>query len=424
MRRLYSLLLFLGLPIVFLRLFFKGHKNPMYRQRWKERLGFVRPTEPQQDHVFWIHAVSVGEVEATVPLVRNLFIEYSKPLIVITTTTPTGAETVERRYKDKYQNRVVHHYIPYDLTSFQQRFIERISPDILIIMETEVWPNLIQLCKKKNIPVLLANARMSERSCRGYQKISALSQPTFASINSIEAQTDKDAERFILLGAPNTRVSITGSLKFDQTLPTDLKKKSVSLRKRIGITRPVWIAASTHEGEEEMVLAAHRTLLQTIPDCMLILVPRHPERFEHVYKLCKDKKFAVTRRSQQHDISGDIYLVDTMGDLLLCYGAADIALVAGSMMPIGGHNLIEPASLSIPTLMGRHTFKIEKIFQTFLEANAVERVFNQNDLANKVAMLFADEKKRQQLGDNAKNLVIKNQGAAELHMQKIHTLLS
>lgn len=414
----------MGLPIVFLRLFIKGHKNPMYRQRWKERLGFVLPITTKQETIFWIHAVSVGEVEATVPLIRRLFIEYSNPLVIITTTTPTGAETVNRRYKEKYKNKVVHYYIPYDLNCFQQRFIDRIKPDILIIMETEVWPNLIQLCQDKKIPVLLANARMSEQSCRGYQKISLLSEPTFSSINGIAAQTDQDAQRIISLGARSENVLVTGSLKFDQLLPNDLKSRTIRLKQKIGITRPVWIAASTHDGEEAIVLAAHREILKTCPDCLLILVPRHPERFEKVYELCNEEKFTVIRRSLNHEIKGDIYLVDTMGDMMLCYSVADIALVAGSLTPIGGHNLLEPASLSLPILMGPHTFKIEKIFKTFLDANAVESVSSATDLSTKVLELLQDKEKRIRLGKNAKELLLKNQGATELHMQSIHKLLS
>ncbi len=424
MRRLYSLLLFIGLPVVFTRLFLKGNKNPMYRQRWKERLGFVEKIEKRPKHLFWIHAVSVGEVEATAPLVRKLFAEYSDLVIIMTTTTPTGAETVERRYKNKYKNKIIHHYIPYDLINFQQRFIEQIQPDILIIIETEVWPNLIHLCQEKNIPVLLANARMSESSYNGYQKISILSQATFAGINSIAAQTDQDAKRIIALGAASENVTITGSLKFDQQLPADLTKIALALKKRIGITRPVWIAASTHEGEEEIILAAHQEILKTIPDSLLILVPRHPERFDNVYQLCIKKSFTTVRRSLNQDIQGHIYLVDTMGDLLICYGASDIALVAGSLTPIGGHNLLEPASLSLPILMGPYTFKIEKIFQTFLDTNAVERVSDQYDIATKIIELFQNKTKRKELGESAKNLVIKNQGAAELHMQIIHKLLS
>lgn len=220
------------------------------------------------------------------------------------------------------------------------------------------------------------------------KKISALSKPTFAGISSIAAQTDQDAKRIISLGADPKSVKITGSLKFDQKLPKDLETRSLALKNKIGESRPVWIAASTHEGEENIVLAAHQKILKTIPDCLLILVPRHPERFDTVHQLCTKNGFTTTRRSLNEEIQGQIYLVDTMGDLLVCYGASDIALVAGSLTPIGGHNLLEPASLSLAILMGPHTFKIEKIFQTFLDANAVERVTDQNDLAEKNNQTF------------------------------------
>lgn len=395
----------------------------MYCDRWKERLGFVPAIANKKgdQKVIWIHAVSVGEVEATVPLVKKLFTEYSDLKVIISTTTPTGAETVKRRYADQYSDQITHYYIPYDLFSFQQRFVDQIKPALVIIMETEVWPNLIYVCQKNNIPVMLANARMSERSGKGYQRIRKLSRPMFSGISAVAAQTDLDAQRIISLGANPDRVIVTGSLKFDQEIPQDIEEKSVELKKQIGL-RPVWIAASTHPGEEEQILKVHKIILKDIPECLLILVPRHPERFDEVFKLCESFSMSTRRRSLDEALDDQVYLVDTMGELLLFYGVADVAFVAGSLTSIGGHNPLEPASLGLPILMGKHTFKIEKIFQTFLDSNAAFRVNNTTELVNKILYLFEHEKERIEIGERAKNLVEKSQGAADRQLQMIKKL--
>ena len=394
----------------------------MYRQRWKERLGIVPDHSIKSDQkVIWIHAVSVGEVEATAPLVKKLFAEYSDLKIIMTTTTPTGAETVKRRYADQYSDQVTHYYVPYDLVSFLQRFIDRIKPNLMIIMETEVWPNLIHVCQKNNIPVMLANARMSESSGKGYQRIDKISRPMFSGISAIATQTDLDAERIIMLGADPDRVTVSGSLKFDQELPANIEEKSAELKQQIG-SRPVWIAASTHPGEEDQVLIAHKQILKTLPDCLLILVPRHPERFEEVFDLCEAYSVSTSRRSLDQTIDGQVYLVDTMGDLLMCYGAADVAFVAGSLTSIGGHNLLEPASLGRPILMGPYTFKIEKIFQIFLDAGAAFRVKDSIDLEQKVFYFFKHDQERLEAGHKGMKLINENQGAADRHMKIIKKL--
>ncbi len=429
MRRLYSFLLFLALPVIFGRLYFKGRLNPMYRQRWKERLAIIPEIKNNNSQkVIWIHAVSVGEVEATAPLVKKLFTEYSDLQIIMTTTTPTGAETVARRYPVQFDKRIKHFYIPYDLTILISRFIRKANPDLIIIMETEVWPNFIHVCDQKNISIMIANARMSERSAKGYQRLSSLSKPTFSKLNAVAAQTDQDAKRIISLGAKTDNVVVSGSLKFDQKLPVDIEKRSFELRENFGSKRPVWIAASTHEGEEEKVLVAHKQIIKKIPDCLLILVPRHPERFDHVYALCEKSKFKTGRRSleknnEQQQANNQVYLADTMGDLLLCYGAADVAFVGGSLAEIGGHNLLEPVSLGVPVIMGPHTFKIEKIFQTFVDENAVVCINNTDELTEKIVSYLQNEQERFAIGKRAKDLVERNQGSTQKHMDLIKELL-
>lgn len=422
MRRLYSFLLFLALPIIFCRLYVKGRLNPLYRQRWKERLGFVSSLKRVDQKIIWIHAVSVGEVEATAPLVTKLFDQFPNIQIVITTTTPTGSETVERRYPEQFNKQIKHYYIPYDLVCFLQRFIDRINPKLMIIMETEVWPNLIHVCNKRKLPVMLANGRMSERSCKGYQRLSVLLKSMFSKINIIAAQTGQDAKRFITLGADPEDVIVVGNLKFDQKLPEDIEERSLQLKEQLGSKRPTWIAASTHEGEEEKVLSAHQKILKKLPNCLLVLVPRHPERFDQVFDLCNKSEFKTVRRSDDQkniDPTTQIYLVDTMGDLLLCYSAADVAFVAGSLAEIGGHNLLEPASLGSPILMGPHTFKIEKIFQKFLDENAAVRINNENELTEKALYFLQNDRERISMGKRAKDLVEQNQGSAERHLELI-----
>ncbi len=420
MRRLYSLLLTAALPFVFFRLYLKGRKNPLYRQRWKERLGILPQFEEKEQTTLWIHAVSVGEVEATQPLVKKLSAELPELTIVITTTTPTGAETVRRRYGDQIR----HYYLPYDLVSFQQRFFDRIDPDLVIIMETELWPNLIHVSQTNHVPVMLANARMAKRSARGYRRMGSLARSMFKSLAGVAAQTQSDADRMIMLGTDPNRVIVSGSLKFDQEIPSDVEDSAKELREQIGQERAVWIAASTHAGEEEQVLEAHRKILKAIPGALLILVPRHPERFDEVYELCSRSGFSTSRRGLGHLPKGEIYLVDTMGDLLMCYGAADVAFVAGSLMPIGGHNLLEPANFGLPILMGMHTFKIEKIFDTFLNAEAAFRVSGATDLANCVLDLFSDETKRIMVGNRARKLLDKHRGAAQCHFEMVKRLLT
>jgi 3-deoxy-D-manno-octulosonic-acid transferase len=246
----------------------------------------------------------------------------------------------------------------------------------------------------------------------------------FSRITAISAQTDLDAQRLVSLGAAPDRVTVSGSLKYDQELPHGHEEQSAELKKQIGAQRPVWIAASTHPGEEDQVLAAHKQILEICPDCLLILVPRHPERFEEVYKLCEAYSMDTSRRSSGESPDGQVYLVDTMGDLMLCYGAADVAFVAGSLTPVGGHNLLEPASLGLPVLMGPYTFKIEKIFQVFLDEGAAFCVNDSNEIVDKILFLFEHDRERLQIGDKAKNLVRKNQGAAESQLQTIKSLCS
>ncbi len=409
MRRLYTILLYLLIPFILLRLLWRGIRAPLYWQRWSERFGFISPLP--KPHSLWIHAVSMGEVQAAIPLIQALATQFPTYPILVTTMTPTGSQRVREVFADQ----VWHVYLPYDLPSAIARFLTRTQPHLLIIMETELWPNLLWACQQQHIPVILANARLSAPSAAGYQRIAGFMRKTLANLSAVAAQTKVDAERFIELGVPPAKIQVTGNIKFDSQLPIDFAKTATQLRNQWGSKRPVWIAASTHEGEEEIVLDAFATLKSEFEDLLLILVPRHPERFNRVATLCQQRGFLTVRRSQGESSTAatDIYLGDTMGELPLLYGAGDVALVGGSLVPVGGHNLLEPAAVGLPVLVGKYVFECEEICHKLLAAQAAQQVSNAEQLAQAVKRYLQDALLRQQTGEQGRRFVEKNRGALE-----------
>lgn len=405
MRGLYSLLLYLGLPLVLARLYWRGRRAPEYRRRWGERLGFVEPL-PGAGGI-WIHAVSVGETRAALPLARALRERYPQAPLLITTTTPTGS----RQVRDAFGETVAHVYAPYDLPDAVNRFLDRTRPRLGVIMETELWPNLFYACELRGIPLIVANARLSERSARGYARFAGLSRQTLARTAVIAAQAEADAARFRALGAP--RVQVTGNLKYDLTLPEDLAECGAELRRALGVNKPILIAASTHAGEEEPVLDAFAELRRTRPELRLVLVPRHPERFAGVAELCAGRGLRVIRRSEGRpcDPATDVFLGDTMGELLLFFAAADVAFVGGSLVEVGGHNVMEPALLGLPVLFGPHMFNFADASRQLLEAQAAWQVADAAELAATAAGLFAAPARRQAAGRRGRQVVENNRGA-------------
>ncbi len=404
MRFIYSLIFYLIIPFVLLRLLWRGVRSPAYWQRWAERFSFG-PALPVQQSL-WIHAVSMGEVQAAVPLIRALRTRFQT--ILVTTMTPTGSQRVREVFGDS----VCHLYLPYDLPGTMARFLARVQPRLLIIMETELWPNLLYACQQRGIPVILANARLSANSAAGYQRIAGLTRQMLSNVTVVAAQTQVDAGRFIELGAAPSKVHATGSIKFDSRLPANFSEKAAELRQQWGINRPVWIAASTHEGEEKAVLEAFSQLKEAFQDLLLVLVPRHPERFNRVAALCKG--FVVARRSEGNiNTDIEIYLGDTMGDLPLLYAACDVAFVGGTLVPIGGHNLLEPAAVSLPVIMGPHVFECAEICRQLLEAQAARQVNNGAELAEAVKLYLGDAKLKKETGENGRLFVEKNRGALE-----------
>lgn len=418
MRYLYTLLFYLAMPYIFIRLWVRSWRAPDYCKRLGERLG----SYPfRLEKCIWVHAVSVGETIAAIPLIKALKIKYPNTPLLVTTMTPTGAARVKNAFGDS----VSHVYLPYDLPPAIARFLNAMQPVIAIIMETELWPNLLAVCRKKNIPICLVNARLSEKSARGYQRIAVLTREMLQHIRVIAAHGEADAKRFVALGAASEQVITTGNIKFDLELPAELTNKSADLRAALGTERFVWIAASTHEGEEEIILAAHKKLREKNPHALLILVPRHPDRFDAIAKLC-EQSFITMRRSQPpSDLSATaVYLGDTMGELLLMYGAADVAFVGGSLIPRGGHNMLEPGALEKPVLTGPYLFNFAEISELFVTANALIKVSDADSLAQQLLILAEDPQKRKQMGIRACGVVEANRGALAKQLALISAVMA
>lgn len=407
MRYLYSLSLYLLVPFVVLRLIWRSFRAPAYRRRWAERFGFFARL-PVEGAV-WVHAVSVGEVQAALPLLDWLLQERQLP-VVVTTTTPTGSERVRQQLGD----RVFHFYAPYDLPGAVRRFLKRVRPRAVIIMETEIWPNLFHRCRSYGIPLILANARLSTHSARGYRRFRRLTRATLGNVTELAAQARPDADRFIALGMDAQHVQVTGNIKFDIQLPGNLRDRARQLRDEWGDQRQVWVAASTHAGEEELVLSAFDMVRTRLPQALLILVPRHPERFDKVAELCQRRGYAVARRSEgKPPFAADVavFLGDTMGELPLFYASADVAFVGGSLVPTGGHNVLEPAALGIPIVVGPYTHNFLEITRALISYGGGERIETVTDLATVVVRFLENTKLRDAAGSCGRELVERNRGA-------------
>ena len=403
MRALYTVLLYLITPLVLLRLLWKSRLQPEYRRRVGERFGLVDPAEGGV--AVWVHAVSVGESLAALPLIEQLIRRHGEGRVWVTTTTPTGSERVQAALG----YRVRHSYAPYDLPGSVARFLERARPRQVVIMETELWPNLFRAIRKRGLPLLVANARLSPRSFRGYGRLRRSIAGVLADCTEVAAQSEADAERFRSLGAP--RVSVMGNIKFDMAVPEEQLRRGRELRAALGTSRPVWIAASTHEGEEQAALDTQRELLKQYPDSALILVPRHPQRFDEVAKLIERSGLVGVRRSQAApDVRTQVLLGDSMGEMFAYFAAADAAFVGGSLVPVGGHNVLEPAALGLPVLFGPQMHNFVAARDLLLQHEAAQMV-EAVGLAPALRELFDDARRRNTMGAAGKAAVEANRGA-------------
>ena len=409
LRILYVGITYLAVPLLLLHLFWRGFSVPGYRRRVRERFGFGMPALARPS--IWVHAVSVGEVQAAAPLVRALLKRHPGVPLVLTTMTPTGSERIRALFGDT----VVHSYVPYDLATAVRRFFNWARPTLAIIMETELWPNLFHECGQRRVPLVLASARVSLRSVRHYRRLIPLFRNTLSNGIVIAAQTAVDAERFRSLGASPLRTHITGNIKFDFELPAEIATLGRALRDEQAGKRPVWVAASTHEGEEAAVLEAHARILERHPTALLILVPRHPERFSQVAALLDSRGIDyVTRTSRAVATPGTrVFLGDSMGELTTFYAAADVAFVGGSLARIGGHNLLEPLALGVPVVTGPHNENAADIAELLVDCGAALVVPDWAGLAAEVNWLFGDETERHRRGSAGTEAIRGNRGALD-----------
>ncbi len=417
----YTTAYYLALPFIFLRLLLRSRKQPGYRQRLKERFrGFSghNPLKPS----LWIHSVSVGETIAATPLIEHLLKIFPYYNIHVTTTTPTGSAQVTQHFKD----RVTHSYLPYDIPYALKHFFRSVQPRLCLIMETELWPNLLFLCYQKNIPTLLANGRLSTRSYQRYAKLGVISRDILNLFSKIAAQSQSDAEHYRTIGIVNEKITVTGNLKFDKLIPPTLFDEAQKFAQLWGLcNRPILIAASTRENEEPYVLTAFTTVKKKYPNALLILVPRHLDRIEKVVRLCEKNAFKTVLRSQLASplADTDILIGNTIGELMLLYALSDIAYVGGSLVDTGGHNILEPAALSLPIITGPYLRNFKTISHMLVTANAQLIIHTADTLAEAFLKLLADEPLRREMGAQGCDIFRKNKGAIENHLQLIKALV-
>ena len=410
MRLAYTVALYCVAPFLVGWLLWRGRRNPAYLRRIGERFGLGAGIAANRGCV-WIHAVSVGEVQAAAPIVKALRSRYPDETIVVTSTTSTGAGRISKAFGGG----IVHRYFPLDLPGSVARFLNRVAPRVAIIMEAEIWPNLLEECRRRGIPVILANVRLSERSAAGYRRFRGLFAPVLADVAAIAAQSGEDARRMASIGAPPDVIDVTGSTKFDIPMLASLREEAAALRRNWGSSRDIWIAASTHDGEESLVLDAFEQVLDAIPESLLVLVPRHPERFREVGAYVRRRGFESVMRSQRPvDCSGvEVFIGDTMGELPLFYAAADVAFVGGTLVKRGGHNVLEPAALGLPVLFGPHVFNFAEISSRLIEAGGARTVDDAASLGRAVVDYLRDADLRHTTGARGRTFVEGNRGAGD-----------
>lgn len=420
MRFIYILLAYLVAPLWIGTLAIRGFRDKTHWHGFSQRFGLGAAVAGKS---IWVHAVSVGEVQAAVPLVEALLARFPGIPLVLTTVTPTGRARAEAIFKERVDVR----YVPIDWPGSVRRFFQRVQPRLAVILETEIWPNLYQRCGALGVPLVLASARISPRSVNRYRRLVGLFRETLSHGIFIAAQSQEDAERFRSIGASPERTHVVGNIKFDFGYPPDMEARGHALRQMLGPNRPVWVAGSTHEKEEELLLAAHRRIRERFNHALLVLVPRHPPRFGDVATLLGEHGLRYVRRTSAKPVTPDteVYLLDTLGELPPFYAAGDVAYVGGSLgiEHVGGHNLLEPAALSLPIVAGPHNFNSADIARMLVERQALQIVHDPEQLARVIGTLLADPTKRATMGAAGRKTVDDNRGAVKRLMEFLEPLL-
>lgn len=416
MRYLYSALFYASFPFILLRMLWRSRLAPAYRRRLSERFGFFSPDFGRDTPVIWLHAVSVGETQAAAPLIEDLLQGYPDYRLVVTTTTPTGSQRVQ----DLFGDRVFHLYCPWDLPGAVRRFLRRVRPQLLVVMETELWPNLLHYTACSGCKMVLANARLSQRSASGYARVAGLTRGMLRQLDVVACQSQVDGDRFLDLGLPPSALRVVGNIKFDLEVDAQMLARADALRQSFGVgQRPILVAGSTHPGEEELVLDAFTAIRRAFPQALLVLVPRHPERFDAVYALV-GKAWQVSRRSERDHPRGsdEIFLCDTMGELGLMYSVATVALVGGSLVPHGGHNPLEAAAWQVPVVSGSHMYNFAGISELLLRAGAMLVLEDPRQLGKCLLALMQNREECNKRGEAAAMVLADNRGAREqlLHL--------
>jgi len=419
MRFLYIALAYLLAPVWLATLALRGFRDQSHWEGFRERLGFGSGVRGGRS--IWVHAVSVGEVQASAPLVNALLAKFPDRPLVLTTGTATGRGRARALFKDRVDVR----YVPIDLPGAVRRFFQRVNPALAVILETEIWPNLYHRCGRLGVPLVLASARISPRSVNSYRRLVSLFRQTLSHGIFIAAQSEQDAQRFRSIGASETRTHVVGNIKFDFSLPPSIEAQGAALRRLLGMDRPVWIAGSTHAKEEDVLIAAHRLVRSRFAQALLVLVPRHPLRFGEVASALKEQGVNFVTRSSGAGTSGstEVFLVDTLGELLTFYAAADVAFVGGTLVPIGGHNLLEPASLGLPVLAGPDNFNSADVARLLVECGAVKIVTDAASLSTAIESLLANPSARTAMGANGRKAIEDNRGAVKRLMEFLEPLL-
>ncbi len=410
---LYRFLVNLAIPFVLATLVFRGFKNSAYWYRWKERFGYIPDcVKKEGEFDLWIHAVSVGEARAATPLINRLLSEQPDSKILITTTTPTGSAMVKMMLHDK----VSHCYLPYDLNWAMKRFVNSVNAETVFIMETEIWPNLISAVKAYGSMLVYTNVRLSERSYLGYAKLPKFAKKTLDQVDHFAVQGKTDRKHLQLLGVDPSKISETGSIKFDVYVPPSLRESAEVMRRQLGQDRLIWIAGSTREGEEGKIISAYRQLKQDFPSLLLMLVPRHPERFDYIARKVQRRGLVCVRRTEglaEITSDVDVYLGDTMGELSLMYACSDVAFVGGSLVPLGGQNILEPCALGVPVVFGPHMFNFPDISRWTIKEQAGIMVRDTDEMVSVVKELLSNPSLRDEMGHNGMKFIEAHRGALD-----------